>query len=116
MAIIAQSSAKTSILVPASPNATVVAYKYPKNISQNPAASWIWYGSGNDSACPMNITIQQNFTMKCLNQPLYFYVAADNTYTATIGNYVLTGSDWSNPNNYTLSTSSFPCGKFIFLL
>lgn len=66
----------------------------------------------------MSITIEAIITPKCLNEPLVFWGAADNTYTAilsiastgtTLG--TTSGNNWDVPNSLTVSTVGMVCGK-----
>jgi len=40
---------------------------------------------GNTATCNMNITVQETFTIKCLNKPMKVYIAADNWYILNLG-------------------------------
>ena len=76
---------------------------------------WIWDGNGNDITCPMTIEVQQNFTIQCLNQPLTFYVWADDWYYSNLngasGYGTIDGDPTAPPQTYIISTTNVACGN-----
>lgn len=112
--VLAESGLGTIITSPGSPrNATYVAYVYSHNITASPSARWIWDGPGNNAGCNPNITIEHNFTIRCLNEPLKAYVSADNSYTCNILGVSGAGNDWRETSVYTVPTTGMTCRKNI---
>lgn len=56
-----------------------------RNLSAVSSARWIWDDPGNTTTCNMNITVQETFTIKCLNKPMKVYIAADNWCILNLG-------------------------------
>lgn len=93
--VLAQSSLKSIIAAPGTPRpASFVNRVYPQNLTEVPSARWIWDGTGDTATCNMNITVEETFTVKCLDEPMTVYIAADNMYSATILNVTGKGNNW----------------------
>lgn len=81
--MLAQSGLNSIIAEPGAPRpAAYSQYSYPHNLSAVASARWIWDGPGNTADCNMNITVKEDFTIKCLDEPMKVYIAADNYYTS----------------------------------
>jgi hypothetical protein len=93
--VLAKSGLNSIISSPGIPRpAAYASYTYPFNITDVPSARWIWDGPGNTTTCNMNITVEEVFTIKCLNMPMAIKIAADNLYTVTVLNTTAEGN-WS---------------------
>jgi hypothetical protein len=81
-AIVLAQSGLNSIIADPGPShpAAYSYYNYPHHVDAVPSARWIWDGPGDSANCSMDITVQEVFTMKCLNRPMTVYIAADNSY------------------------------------
>ena len=66
--VLAESGLNSIVSEPGPPrNAAYQNYVYPHSLSAVPSARWIWDGPGTTADCNMNITVYENFTIKCLN-------------------------------------------------
>jgi hypothetical protein len=114
--VLAESGLNSIVSEPGPPrNAAYQNYVYPHSLSAVPSARWIWDGPGTTADCNMNITVYENFTIKCLNEPMTVYIAADNYYTATMLNITGSGNDWSASEVYVVPTTDIACGKSLIM-
>lgn len=110
--VLTNSGLHTMVVAPGSPrNATFVTKSYSQKLSAAPSAKWIWDGPGNNADCEPIITVLDNFTIKCLHEPLTVYIEADNSYTSNILGVAGAGSNWKVADIYNVPTLGVACGK-----
>ena len=111
--VLAQSSLSSIISAPGPPRyAAYAAQVYPQNLTAVPSARWIWDGPGDTANCNMNITVEETFTIKCLNEPMKVYIAADNWYTSEILGVLGTGNNWAASEIYNIPTIGIACSTW----
>lgn len=117
--VLSQSSTSTVITAPGtSRNATASPNNIPANIAAAPSAIRIWDGPGiNDPTCNMNITVQDTFTLRCLNLPLTVYIGVDNKFTATfMGTLFSSNTSVYAASAYTFSTTGVACSNTVLYI
>lgn len=111
--VLAKSGLSTLLIAPGVPRyATYAATAYKQNLSVVPEARWVWDGPGNNAGCTMRITVEENVTVKCLNQPLTAYIAADNEYTFNALGISGTATGLYTPETYNIPTNGVACGTY----
>jgi hypothetical protein len=108
--VLAKSGLHSIITAPGDPRPATYALSPFPAMPGVPSASWIWDGPGNTATCNMNITVEEVFTVKCLNMPMTIRILADNYYAVTVLNTTAEGNYPGFKSN-TLPTVGAACSK-----
>lgn len=113
-ATLARSGLQSTVTYPGSPrNASYMYGQFTPFTAWNDTnTSFVWDGPGNNELCNMNISLREDFILKCPGQKMHLLINADNSFNFTLLSKTGSGADWTKTFDFEIDVSGVACSTY----